>query len=692
MMSSTRPGQSDWTQRMIYDMSYFIIFGVIVLNTVVGLIVDSFGALRLDMEARENDQQTQTFISCIDRRDVEQVAQSHGIADGFEFHETYRQNKWDYMAFIFHLCEAQLEDHPDRSWTKVMPSGFPLGNRSSWKAPLRAERAEDRFMRIQEQTNYLASFVEANQDSWKSISRSMSQLSSAIRDRTGGAKGLLPNPPWSDGVLRRQAQCLSFSVGFLLFCRPSHLCSHRRGNPRYRHRARASSKPVELAQDLDAQDPEMAEASYSSGAFSLTSTLWPPKQVITDIGKLTPIQAEASVGRYTGAAPPLPEWPFYESQMSLEELQALDAKDEEMLKRLTFVDFADQLTRAYDDAPEDEAPRKTRLPAASPETFAAFLRSVEAGETIAAEFAAVAPVERETFVEGLVSSQGSALAMWTQEPESGLAEVHFCIGHDCLKEGPEVEDLLMRLVARKAQAQGAQRLRARARFTEKGKLLVPCPKLQFQLAPGEREFAEDASDAEAMSNRDFTKPKDERRRGVEGKNRAGVAQRWFDDPRCECCKDGNGVPLSSLYKTEIHKNCFGGGGTEEIGWRLVDVLAQTSDGTLTVEPMAQRRVCASHRCRGSITTFWDAVHDCAASGYWKVVGLAFATAKSQCHQLDQQPQEEGQWLARIRATFHGVDTNDDAALLNLERVAERSALEAGTLTALEIPTEVKRVK
>ncbi|CAK9027986.1 unnamed protein product [Durusdinium trenchii] len=374
---------------------------------------------------------------------------------------------------------------------------------------------------------------------------------------------LLPNPPWSDGVLRRQAQCLSFSVGFLLFCRPSHLCSHRRGNPRYRHRARASSKPVELAQDLDAQDPEMAvEASYSSGAFSLTSTLWPPKQVITDIGKLTPIQAEASVGRYTGAAPPLPEWPFYESQMSLEELQALDAKDEEMLKRLTFVDFADQLTRAYvlasrwqksnlgrsagfdrlgigilsgfmftnpvlmrqlqglnvlqnyvaekcqDDAPEDEAPRKTRLPAASPETFAAFLRSVEAGETIAAEFAAVAPVERETFVEGLVSSQGSALAMWTQEPESGLAEVHFCIGHDCLKEGPEVEDLLMRLVARKAQAQGAQRLRARARFTEKGKLLVPCPKLQFQLAPGEREFAEDASDAEAMSNRDFTKPKD----------------------------------------------------------------------------------------------------------------------------------------------------------------------------------------
>ncbi|CAK9027992.1 unnamed protein product [Durusdinium trenchii] len=192
MMSSTRPGQSDWTQRMIYDMSYFIIFGVIVLNTVVGLIVDSFGALRLDMEARENDQQTQTFISCIDRRDVEQVAQSHGIADGFEFHETYRQNKWDYMAFIFHLCEAQLEDltGPEHYIRQLMDKGdakwFPIGQSKFLEGTSMGMNQQDRFMRIQEQTNYLASFVEANQDSWKSISRSMSQLSSAIRDKLDG--------------------------------------------------------------------------------------------------------------------------------------------------------------------------------------------------------------------------------------------------------------------------------------------------------------------------------------------------------------------------------------------------------------------------------------------------------------------------------------------------------------------------
>ena len=94
-----------------------------------------------------------SFLTGIDRRNVEQVAQSHGIPDGFEFHESQRQNKWapltavdtvgvatavaswqpvlrlnliapsqvcaasgpchvtqDYMAFIFHLSETALED------------------------------------------------------------------------------------------------------------------------------------------------------------------------------------------------------------------------------------------------------------------------------------------------------------------------------------------------------------------------------------------------------------------------------------------------------------------------------------------------------------------------------------------------------------------------------------------------------
>lgn len=189
MLSSTKPGSPDWTERMMYDMSYFIIFGVIVLNTIVGLIVDSFGALRLDMEARENDQRTQTFISCIDRRNVEQVAQMRGIADGFDYHETHRQNKWDYMAFIFHLCETELEEltGPEHYIRSLMDRGdakwIPIGRSKFLEGSDMGVRPQDRFLRISEQTEYLSRYVDANQDSWKTISKSMSSLDAAVREK-----------------------------------------------------------------------------------------------------------------------------------------------------------------------------------------------------------------------------------------------------------------------------------------------------------------------------------------------------------------------------------------------------------------------------------------------------------------------------------------------------------------------------
>jgi len=189
MMRNTFPGQDNWTSRMLYDISYFVIFGIIILNTIVGLIVDSFGALRLEVEARENNQETQTFISCIARRTIEAVAQSKGITDGFEYHETMKQNKWDYMAFIFHLQETAVEnltgpehhikslvDKKDVKWIPVSRSKFLEGTELG-------TNREDQLIRIQLQTQNLKSFVDSNQDNMTGISRSVGQLDAAIRER-----------------------------------------------------------------------------------------------------------------------------------------------------------------------------------------------------------------------------------------------------------------------------------------------------------------------------------------------------------------------------------------------------------------------------------------------------------------------------------------------------------------------------
>ncbi len=46
MMKPVMPDDAQWYSRVAFHVSYFVLFGIIILNTIVGLIVDSFGALR----------------------------------------------------------------------------------------------------------------------------------------------------------------------------------------------------------------------------------------------------------------------------------------------------------------------------------------------------------------------------------------------------------------------------------------------------------------------------------------------------------------------------------------------------------------------------------------------------------------------------------------------------------------------
>eukprot|EP00435_Cladocopium_sp_Y103_P025755 s2256_g6.t1 len=160
----------------------------------VGLIVDSFRALRLDMEARENDQQTQTFISCIDRRNVEQAEQV-GL-HGLHFPPVGNGSRGRHGIEALWIFAPRVRDltGPEYYIRQLMDKG-DVGSQDgggtfrSWPddgrflRPKTSRTGGDRFQRIQEQSNYLASFVEANQDSWKSISRTTPQLNSAMREK-----------------------------------------------------------------------------------------------------------------------------------------------------------------------------------------------------------------------------------------------------------------------------------------------------------------------------------------------------------------------------------------------------------------------------------------------------------------------------------------------------------------------------
>lgn len=244
---------------------------------------------------------------------------------------------------------------------------------------------------------------------------------------------------------------------------------------RWRHRRHSATRaaPLELASDFDAEDPELrVEAAHSVGAFSLTSTLWPPKKLLTNTAQLSPIKAETSVGRYTGSAPVFAEWPFYEIEIA--NVSCLEDSAEE-LQRYRVVNFEQGLlTRAFvltsrwqkvnlgrsagfqllgmgllsgfkstnpilmrelqglnilqgylAEKSESESP-PTSLQ--SEEEFDEFMKEMEASDFITEEFRAVAPVQRDVYVTGLVSSAGSSLSIWTWKPGDDYIEVHFCLG------------------------------------------------------------------------------------------------------------------------------------------------------------------------------------------------------------------------------------------------------------------------
>jgi len=189
MLDEVMPGDKKWTQRMLYDMSYFIVFGIMILNTIVALIVDSFSALRAETEARAHMSETQTFISCIDRKAIEAVAQAHGIADGWEYHEQRKQNKWDYMAFVFHLREKDAQDYtgPEQAIRQMIENKdvkwLPVGRSMMLEMDEEHGAKEDILVRIERQTMNLAHSLTQAKEHRQMMTNAVSSLGERIDQR-----------------------------------------------------------------------------------------------------------------------------------------------------------------------------------------------------------------------------------------------------------------------------------------------------------------------------------------------------------------------------------------------------------------------------------------------------------------------------------------------------------------------------
>jgi len=83
--------------RQVFDITFWIIIIIIILNVVFGIILDTFGALRDERKDIEEEIKSKCFICNITANTFQQKAL------GFKHHIKHDHNIWKYLYFFVHL-------------------------------------------------------------------------------------------------------------------------------------------------------------------------------------------------------------------------------------------------------------------------------------------------------------------------------------------------------------------------------------------------------------------------------------------------------------------------------------------------------------------------------------------------------------------------------------------------------------
>ena len=84
--------------RIVFDMSFFIIMIILLLNLIFGMIIDSFGELRDQKTSNDEDQKNVCFICGIERSEFERHT-------SYEEHVRDDHNPWNYVYYIVYLLD-----------------------------------------------------------------------------------------------------------------------------------------------------------------------------------------------------------------------------------------------------------------------------------------------------------------------------------------------------------------------------------------------------------------------------------------------------------------------------------------------------------------------------------------------------------------------------------------------------------
>uniref|UniRef100_A0A914ER69 Inositol 1,4,5-trisphosphate receptor n=1 Tax=Acrobeloides nanus TaxID=290746 RepID=A0A914ER69_9BILA len=104
VLRNVHPDESHFLWRILYDLSFFVVLIIIVLNLVFGVIIDTFGDLRTEKNEKEDVLKNNCFICGLERGRFDNKSVT------FEEHNENEHHLWHYLYFIVWL---QVKDETE---------------------------------------------------------------------------------------------------------------------------------------------------------------------------------------------------------------------------------------------------------------------------------------------------------------------------------------------------------------------------------------------------------------------------------------------------------------------------------------------------------------------------------------------------------------------------------------------------
>ena len=108
-MTELPRGDGKFMGRILYDSLFFVWVGIILMNIIGGLMLDTFGAMREEKNTKKVIMETQCFVCGMDRGAYEDIGLPPG-SPSFVAHQESEHDKWLYVFFAAYLREKDPTD------------------------------------------------------------------------------------------------------------------------------------------------------------------------------------------------------------------------------------------------------------------------------------------------------------------------------------------------------------------------------------------------------------------------------------------------------------------------------------------------------------------------------------------------------------------------------------------------------